>query len=52
VRSLEALYIYEIHPKAFRAHPAVKAFYDGIANAAFANTAQPAEDAPPPREDS
>jgi ATP-dependent DNA helicase PIF1 len=27
VRSLGALYVYEIHPKAFRAHPAVKAFY-------------------------
>lgn len=27
VRDLEALYVYEIHPRAFRAHPAVKAFY-------------------------
>jgi ATP-dependent DNA helicase PIF1 len=27
VRSLGALYVYEIHPKAFKAHPAVKAFY-------------------------
>lgn len=27
VRSLEALFVYEIHPKAFKAHPAVKAFY-------------------------
>lgn len=27
VRSLESLFIYEIHPRAFRAHPAVKAFY-------------------------
>lgn len=26
-RNLEALFVYEIHPKAFRAHPAVKAFY-------------------------
>jgi ATP-dependent DNA helicase PIF1 len=30
VRSLEALYIYEIHPRAFRAHPAVTAFYAGL----------------------
>jgi ATP-dependent exoDNAse (exonuclease V) alpha subunit len=27
VRNLDALYIFEIAPKAFRAHPAVKAFY-------------------------
>lgn len=30
VRSLEALFIYEIATKAFKAHPAVKAFYAGI----------------------
>ena len=30
VRSLEALYIYEIHPRAFKAHPAVKAFYEAL----------------------
>lgn len=30
VRSLEALYIYEIHPKAFKAHPTVKAFYAAL----------------------
>lgn len=29
VRNLEALFVYEIHPRAFRAHPAVKAFYTG-----------------------
>jgi len=27
VRNLDALYVFEISPKAFRAHPAVKAFY-------------------------
>ena len=27
VRSLESVFIFEIHPRAFRAHPAVKAFY-------------------------
>jgi ATP-dependent DNA helicase PIF1 len=27
VRSMGALFVYEIHPKAFKAHPAVKAFY-------------------------
>jgi ATP-dependent DNA helicase PIF1 len=27
VRSMESLYIFEISPRAFRAHPAVKAFY-------------------------
>jgi ATP-dependent DNA helicase PIF1 len=30
VRSLEALYIYEIHPRAFKAHPAVKEFYASL----------------------
>lgn len=30
VRSLGALYVYEIHPKAFKAHPAVKAFYAAV----------------------
>jgi ATP-dependent DNA helicase PIF1 len=30
VRSLEALFIYEIHPRAFKAHPSVKAFYDSL----------------------
>ena len=30
VRNLEALYIFEISPKAFRAHPAVKTFYASI----------------------
>ena len=27
VRSLDSVFIFEIHPRAFRAHPAVKAFY-------------------------
>jgi ATP-dependent exoDNAse (exonuclease V) alpha subunit len=31
VRSLESLYIFEIHPRAFRAHPLVKRFYRGLA---------------------
>lgn len=30
VRNLDALYIFEISPKAFRAHPAVKAFYSTL----------------------
>jgi ATP-dependent exoDNAse (exonuclease V) alpha subunit len=30
VRNLDALFVFEISPKAFRAHPAVKAFYAGI----------------------
>jgi ATP-dependent DNA helicase PIF1 len=30
VRSMDALFIFEISPKAFRAHPAVKAFYRKI----------------------
>ena len=30
VRSLESLFIYEIAPRAFRAHPLVKAFYEGL----------------------
>jgi ATP-dependent DNA helicase PIF1 len=30
VRSLESLFVFEIAPKAFRAHPAVKAFYAGL----------------------
>ena len=30
VRSMEALYIFEIAQRAFRAHPAVKAFYAGL----------------------
>jgi ATP-dependent DNA helicase PIF1 len=30
VRSLDSLYIYEIHPRAFRAHPLVKRFYKEI----------------------
>jgi len=30
VRSLEALFVYEISQKAFRAHPVVKAFYTGL----------------------
>jgi ATP-dependent DNA helicase PIF1 len=30
VRSMDALFIFEISPKAFRAHPAVKAFYGKI----------------------
>lgn len=31
VRSLEALFIYDLDPKAFKVHPAVKAFYDSLA---------------------
>jgi ATP-dependent DNA helicase PIF1 len=27
VRNLESVFVFEIHPRAFRAHPAVKAFY-------------------------
>jgi ATP-dependent DNA helicase PIF1 len=30
VTSLEALYIYEFHPMAFRAHPKVEAFYKSL----------------------
>jgi ATP-dependent DNA helicase PIF1 len=30
VRNLESLFVFEIAPKAFRAHPAVKAFYAGL----------------------
>jgi len=30
VRNLDALYVFEISPKAFRAHPTVKAFYEGL----------------------
>jgi hypothetical protein len=30
VRSLEALFVYEISQKAFRAHPVVKAFYKSL----------------------
>ena len=30
VRSLESLFIYEIAPRAFRAHPLVKKFYEGV----------------------
>ena len=30
VRSLEALYVYEIDPVAFKVHPAVKEFYEGL----------------------
>jgi len=30
VRSLEALFIYEITPRAFKAHPAVKDYYASI----------------------
>ena len=33
VRNLDSLFIYEISPKSFRAHPAVKAFYAGLPNA-------------------
>ncbi len=43
VRNLDALYVFEIHPKAFRAHPTVRAFYDGVAAArAAAAAAEPA----------
>jgi len=31
-RSLDALFIYEVSKSAFRAHPAVKAFYKGLKN--------------------
>ena len=31
VRSLESLFVFEISPKAFRVHPAVKAFYSSVA---------------------
>jgi ATP-dependent exoDNAse (exonuclease V) alpha subunit len=31
VRSLEALFVYDLDPKAFKVHPAVKAFYDSLA---------------------
>jgi ATP-dependent DNA helicase PIF1 len=30
VRSLEALFVYDLDPKAFKVHPAVKAFYDNL----------------------
>jgi ATP-dependent DNA helicase PIF1 len=30
VRNLDALFVFEIAAKAFRAHPAVKAFYGGL----------------------
>lgn len=30
VRNLDALFVFEISPKAFRAHPAVKAFYSSL----------------------
>ena len=30
VRSLDSLYVFEIHPKAFKVHPAVKAFYEAV----------------------
>ena len=33
VRNMDALFVFEISPKAFRAHPAVKAFYAGLAAA-------------------
>jgi hypothetical protein len=29
VRSLEGLYVHDLSPAAFRAHPTVKAFYEG-----------------------
>jgi ATP-dependent DNA helicase PIF1 len=41
VRSLDALYVYDLDPSAFRAHPLVQAFYRGAAAAAAA--AVPAE---------
>jgi ATP-dependent DNA helicase PIF1 len=34
VRNMDALFIFEISPKAFRAHPAVKKFYAGLPAAA------------------
>lgn len=40
VRNLEALFVFEIHPKAFRAHPAVRAFYDGVEAAEAARVAE------------
>jgi ATP-dependent DNA helicase PIF1 len=50
VRNLDALFVYEIHPRAFRAHPAVKAFYAGVAAAeaaaAAARALEPANDEP------
>lgn len=30
VRSIESLFVFEISPRAFRAHPAVKAFYESL----------------------
>jgi ATP-dependent DNA helicase PIF1 len=39
-RSLDSVYVFEIHPRAFRAHPAVKAFYAGEAKKGEALRAQ------------
>jgi ATP-dependent DNA helicase PIF1 len=48
VRNLEALFVYEIHPRAFRAHPAVKEFYAReAAAAAAAAAAEPSAPEPP-----
>lgn len=49
VRSLEGLFVFEIHPKAFKAHPLVKAFYEAALppepeEPAQAESAEPAED--------
>lgn len=56
VRNLDALFVYEIHPKAFKAHPAVKAFYAGeeakeAARAAAAAAAAALEPAAPEGEE-
>ncbi len=49
VRDLSAVYVFEIHPKAFRAHPAVRAFYkaEGERAAALAAAAAAAAAAEP-----
>jgi ATP-dependent exoDNAse (exonuclease V) alpha subunit len=39
-RSLDSVYVFEIHPRAFRAHPAVKAFYAAEAKKGEALRAQ------------
>lgn len=41
VRNLEGLYIFDICPRAFRAHPLVKSFYDGTYTPAKPVEAQP-----------
>jgi ATP-dependent DNA helicase PIF1 len=41
VRNLDAVFIFEIAPKAFRAHPAVKAFYQGLKKLSEATPIEP-----------